>query len=53
MGGRALTDAGYYTLNSSPGAKENDWLGKFTGKDNVYSQEEWMKRLRRKRMGIL
>ena len=39
MGGSALTDAGYYNLN--PNGKENDWLGKFTGKDNVYSKEDF------------
>lgn len=40
MGGRALTDAGYYNLNQN--GKENDWLGKFTGKDNVYSKEDFL-----------
>ena len=40
MGGAALSDAGYYNLN--PNGKENDWLGKFTGKDNVYSKEDFL-----------
>jgi len=41
MGGSALTDAGYYKLN--PNGKENDWLGTFTGKDNVNSKEDFLK----------
>ena len=41
MGGIALTDAGYYKLN--PNGKENDWLGTFTGKDNVNSKEDFLK----------
>ena len=40
MGGSALTDAGYYKLN--PNGKENDWLGTFTGKDNVNSKEDFL-----------
>lgn len=40
MGGAALSDAGYYNLN--PNGKENDWLGTFTGKDNVYSKEDFL-----------
>lgn len=35
MGEMALTDVGYYKLN--PNGKENDWLGTFTGKDNINS----------------
>lgn len=40
MGGGALTDAGYYKLN--PNGSENDWKGQFTGKDNVYSKEDFL-----------
>lgn len=40
MGDLALTDAGYYKPNSK--GKSNDWSGQFTGKDNVYSKEDFL-----------
>ncbi len=41
LGSSVLTDTGYYKPN--PNGKSNDWLGKFTGKDNVYSKEDFLK----------
>lgn len=40
MGSSALTDAGYYRPN--PNGVENDWQGQFTGKDNIYSKEDFL-----------
>lgn len=41
LGSDVLTDTGYYKAN--PNGKTNDWLGQFTGKDNVYSKEDFLK----------
>ena len=41
MGEPAMVDAGYY---KKPSRKwNNDWSGTFTGKDNVYSKEDFLK----------
>lgn len=41
IGSDALTDIGYY--KPKPNGKANDWQGQFTGKDNVYSKEDFLK----------
>lgn len=41
MGEGALSDIGYYK-GSSPGVTQ-EWRGKFSGKDNVYSKEDFLK----------
>ena len=41
MGEMAMVDAGFY---KKPSRKwNNDWSGTFTGKDNVYSKEDFLK----------
>lgn len=40
MGEAALIDAGYYKKS---GRYNNDWTGTFTGRDNVYSIEDFLK----------
>ncbi|MBR1424132.1 hypothetical protein IJ579_01050 [bacterium] len=40
MGEAAMVDAGYYKKN---GNYNNDWSGQFTGKDGVYSKEDFLK----------
>ena len=40
MGEYAMIDAGYYKKNSKIG--NNDWSGQFTGKDGVYSVEDFL-----------
>lgn len=40
MGEMALADSGYYQKSS--GKYNNDWSGNFTGKDNVYSKENFL-----------
>ena len=40
MGEMALADSGYYQKSS--GKYNNDWSGSFTGKDNVYSKENFL-----------
>lgn len=40
MGEYAMIDAGYYKKNSKIG--NNDWSGHFTGKDGVYSVEDFL-----------
>lgn len=40
MGESALIDAGYYTKVSR--IYNNDWSGKFTGKDNVFSIKDFL-----------
>lgn len=39
MGEMAMIDAGYYQKN---GNYNNDWKGKFTGKDNIYSIKDFL-----------
>ncbi|MBR5555699.1 hypothetical protein IKU74_06795 [bacterium] len=41
MGEAAMIDAGYYKKAS--GRYNNDWTGQFTGKDGVYSIEDFLK----------
>ena len=41
MGEAAMIDAGYYKKPS--GKYNNDWSGQFTGKDGVYSVEDFLK----------
>ena len=41
MGEMALVDAGYYRKTS--GKYNNDWKGKFTGKDGINSIQEFLK----------
>lgn len=40
MGEAALIDAGYYKKSS--GKYNNDWSGQFTGKDSVYSIDDFL-----------
>ena len=40
MGEMALADSGYYQKTS--GKYNNDWSGYFTGKDNVYTKEDFL-----------
>ena len=40
MGEAALVDAGYYSKSS--GRYNNDWTGKFNGKDGVYSVQDFL-----------
>lgn len=39
MGEGALIDAGYYLPD---GTSQNDWVGDWTGKDGVYSKEDFL-----------
>ena len=41
MGEAAMIDAGYYKKPS--GKYNNDWSGQFTGKDGVYSVQDFLK----------
>ena len=41
MGETAMVDAGYYKKPS--GKYNNDWSGQFTGKDGVYSVQDFLK----------
>ena len=40
MGELALQDAGYYKGDSTP--NKNDWIGEWTGKDGVWSKEDFL-----------
>jgi hypothetical protein len=40
MGEMALKDAGYYKGDSTP--RKNDWIGEWTGKDGVWSKEDFL-----------
>ena len=40
MGEMALQDAGYYKGDSTP--RKNDWIGEWTGKDGVWSKEDFL-----------
>jgi len=40
MGEMALKDAGYYKGDSTP--RINDWIGEWTGKDGVWSKEDFL-----------
>ncbi|RUM61237.1 MAG: hypothetical protein DSY66_02675 [Persephonella sp.] len=40
MGEMALIDAGYYKGDSTP--RKNDWIGEWTGKDGVWSKEDFL-----------
>jgi len=40
MGEAAMVDAGYY--RKTTGNYNNDWTGQFTGKDGVYSREDFL-----------
>jgi len=46
MGEAALIDAGYYLQD---GTAKNDWKGKWTGKDGVWSKEDYLSSPGRKR----
>lgn len=50
MGEAALIDAGYYKKSSAN--YNNDWSGKFTGKDGVYSKEDFCNYLYESQMQI-
>ena len=40
MGESALMDAGYYTRNGD-NTKTNDWIGQWTGRDEVWSKKDF------------
>ncbi|MBE7703795.1 MAG: hypothetical protein E7Z89_07085 [Cyanobacteria bacterium SIG28] len=42
MGEEALSDAGYYKKNALNSSKNNTWNGQFTGKDGVYSKNDFL-----------
>jgi len=44
MGEAALIDAGYYKAD---GTKTNDWTGQWTGKNGIYSKQDFFPRSHR------